>query len=197
MGLDEVYVNLYDKYFASGEMNFWVNDKLKKNLQEYADRLRKSLIGKTGPNLIMLDADLKPRSLHALNNRYTILYIFDPDCGHCKEETPKLVSFYNKNKAKFNLEIFAVSADTSMAKMKDYIKTMNMKWVTVNGPRTSTGPYQDHYDAITTPALFILDNKKKIIAKKLAAEKLEDFFIQYEKFHKPSESDKVKTKSQP
>ncbi len=30
MGLDEVYVNVYDKYFASGEMNFWVNDKMSK-----------------------------------------------------------------------------------------------------------------------------------------------------------------------
>ena len=47
MGLDEVYVNLYDKYFATGEMDFWVNDKLKKNLKEQADRLRKSLVGKT------------------------------------------------------------------------------------------------------------------------------------------------------
>jgi hypothetical protein len=60
MGLDEVYVNLYDKYFATGEMNFWVNDKLKKNLKDQADRLRKSLVGKIGPNLIMQDANFSP-----------------------------------------------------------------------------------------------------------------------------------------
>lgn len=185
MGLDAVYVNVYDKYYASGEMDFWVNGKLKQNLKEFADRVRKSLLGKTGPNLIMLDANLKPRSLHDIKSRYTILYIFDPDCGHCKEETPKLVDFYNKNKTRLGVEVYAVSADTSMAKMKDYIRDMNMKWITVNGPRTYVGPYQDHYDAITTPSLFILDNKKKIIAKKLPAEKLEDFFAQYERFHKP------------
>lgn len=191
MGLDEVYVRLYDKYFASGEMDFWVTDKLKKNLKEYADRLRKSLIGKTAPNLMMQDANFKPRSMYDIKTKYTIVYIFDPDCGHCKTETPKLVDFYTKDKTRFNLEVYAVSTDTSMAKMRDYIKTMNMKWVTVNGPRTYGGTYADLYDAVTTPSLFVLDDKKKIIAKKLPVEKLEEFFVNYEKFQK-TKSEKLK-----
>jgi peroxiredoxin len=182
MGLDEVYVNVFDKYYGSGEMDFWVNDKLKKNLKDHAERLRKSLVGKKAPNLIMQDANRKPRSMYDIKSKYTILYIFDPDCGHCKEETPKLVSFYDKKK--FDVEVYAVSADTSMAKMRDYIREMKMKWITVNGPRTYVGPYQDLYDAVTTPSLYVIDDKKKIIAKKVPADKLEDFFAQYEKFQK-------------
>jgi thiol-disulfide isomerase/thioredoxin len=185
MGLDEVYVDLYDKYFATGQMDFWVNEKLKKNLKDQADRLRKSLIGKTGPNLIMLDSQLKARSMYDIKNKYTILFIFDPDCGHCKEETPHLVSFYNNSKKKFDLEVFAVSADTSMAKMKTFIKDMKMEsMITVNGPRTYVGSYQDLYDAITTPSLYILDSRKKIIGKKIPTDKLEDFFTQYERTEK-------------
>ncbi|MEJ7643994.1 MAG: thioredoxin-like domain-containing protein [Chryseolinea sp.] len=190
MGLDEVYVNLYDKYFGSGEMNFWVNEKLNKNLKEHADRLRKSLVGKQGANLIMQDSNLKRRSMYDIKNKYTVLFIFDPDCGHCKEETPKLVSFYNKKK--YDVEIFAVSADTSMQKMRDYIKDMHMPGITVNGPRTYVGPYLDLYDAMQTPSLYILDRTKKIIAKKVPAEKLEDFFAQYEKFEKLKAADKPK-----
>lgn len=189
MGLDEVFVNVHDKYFASGQMDFWANAKLKKNLKEHADRLRKSLVGKKAPNLIMQDANFKPRNMYDIKNKYTILYIFDPDCGHCKEETPKLVAFYERKK--FDVEVFAVSADTSMAKMRDYIRDMKMKWITVNGPRTYVGPYQDLYDAITTPSLYVIDGDKKIIAKKVPAEKLEDFFTQYEKFQK------AKTPAQP
>lgn len=182
MGLDAVYVNVYDQYFASGEMDYWVNAKLKKNLKDHADRLRKSLVGNKAPNLIMVDANNKPRSMYDIKNKYTILFIFDPDCSHCKEETPKLVSFYDKKK--FDVEVYAVSADTSMAKMRDYIRDMKMKWITVNGPRTYVGPYQDLYDALTTPSLYVIDDKKKIIAKKVPADKLEDFFTQYEKFQK-------------
>lgn len=183
MGLDKVYVHIYDKYFASGEMDFWANDGMKKNLKDHADRLRKSLIGNIGANLIMQDAKLQPRSLYDLKNKYTIVYFFDPDCGHCKTETPVLVDFYTNNRAKFNLEVFAVSADTSMQKMRDYIKEMKMQWITVNGPRTYVGHYQDLYDSMQTPTIYILDEKKRIIGKKLPAEKLEDFFINYEKFH--------------
>lgn len=190
MGLDEVFVNLFDKYFATGEMNFWANDKMKNNFKEHADRLRKSLVGKTAPNLIMQDSNFKPRSMYDIKNKYTILFIFDPDCGHCKTETPKLVSLYKKKK--FDLEVYAVSADTSMQKMKNYIKEMNMPWITVNGPRTYVGPYQNLYDAQTTPSLYVLDTKKKIIGKKIPADKLEEFLTHYEKFQKEKEAARLK-----
>jgi thiol-disulfide isomerase/thioredoxin len=189
MGLDEVYVHLNDTYFASGEMNFWANAQMRKNLSDHADRLRKSLIGQKGANLIMQDLNMKPRALYDIKNKYTVLYIFDPDCGSCKKETPKLVDFYNKKK--FDVQVYAVSADTSMVKMRDYIKEMNMKWITVNGPRTYVGPYQDLYDANTTPTLYVLDNQKKIIGKKIPAEKLEDFLTQYEKIQRLRASGKL------
>ncbi len=189
MGLDEVFVHLNDTYFASGEMDFWANAAMRKNLKDHADRLRKSLIGQKGANLIMQDINLKPRELYAIKNKYTVLYIFDPDCGSCKKETPKLVDFYNMKK--WDVEVFAVSADTSITKMRDYIKEMNMKWITVNGPRTYVGPYQDLYDANTTPTLYVLDGQKKIIGKKIPAEKLDDFLTQYERVQKRRASDKL------
>ncbi len=182
MGLDEVFVYLNDTYFASGEMDYWANETMRKNLKEQADRFRKSLIGQKGANLIMQDSNFQPRALYDVKHKYTILYIFDPDCGACKKETPKLVDFYNKTK--FDLEVFAVSADTSMAKMRNYIKDMHMKWITVNGPRTYVGPYQDLYDANTTPTLYVLDSQKMIIGKKIPSEKLEDFLTQYEKIQR-------------
>jgi len=191
MGLDAVYVALYDKYFASGEMNYWISDPVKKNLKDYAEKLRPSLVGKTGANLVMQDQHLQPRSMYDIKNKYTILFIFDPDCSHCKEETPKLVDFYNKNKAKFDMEVFAVSADTSMAKMRKYIKDMKMPWITVNGPRTYVPQhYSELYHSDTTPALYILDRKHKIIAKKLPVKQLEDFFIKHEKFLQATQTKK-------
>lgn len=183
MGLDAVYVGLYDKYIASGEMNYWITDAVKKNTKDYAEKLRGSLVGKTGANLKMQDQNLQPRSLYDIKNKYTILFIFDPGCGKCKEETPLLVDFYNKNKVKLDIEVFAVSIDTSMAEMKNYIKTMKMPWITVNGPRTYlTKHHTELYHADTTPSLYILDNKHKIIAKKLPVNQLEDFFSKHEKF---------------
>ena len=182
MGLDEVYVRLIDKYFVSGDMDFWISESLKKSVKEYADKLRVSLIGNTGANLIMQDQNFQKKSLYDIKKKYTILYIFDPDCGHCREESPKLVDFYMKNKVKFNLEVFSVSADTSMQKMRDYIKEMKMTWITVNGPRSYVGQYAKLYYAETTPSLYVPDDKKKIIAKGLPVTQLEDFLTNHERF---------------
>ena len=152
--------------------------------------MRKSLL-EIQRELIMQDANSRPRSMYDIKNKYTILFIFDPECGHCKTETPKLVSLYKKKR--FDLEVYAVSADTSMQKMKAYIKDMNMPWITVNGPRTYVGPYQNLYDAQTTPSLYVIDTKKKIIGKKIPADKLEDFLTHYEKFQKDKQAAKLKT----
>lgn len=184
MGLDEVFVRIFDKYYASGEMDFWVNATMKKTMKDYADKLRHSLVGKTGANLVMQDQNFQKRSLYDIRKKYSLIYFFDPDCGHCKEETPRLVNFYNLKKEAFNLEVFAVSLDTSMVKMRDYIKTMKMPWITVNGPRSYQGSLFDHYYAETTPMLYILNDSRKIIAKGLPAERIEEFLANYEKFEK-------------
>lgn len=182
MGLDEVFVNVYDTYFKTGEMDYWANSKMKENMKEHADKIRSSMIGRTGANLIMQDQNLQPKSMYDIKNKYTLLFIFDPDCGHCRQETPKLVEFYNKEKGKFNLEVFAVSLDTSMQKMRDFIKEFKTTWITVNGPRSYLKVHvQKLYHADTTPTIYILDDKKKIIAKKLPVEKVEDFLTKYER----------------
>ncbi|WP_165823866.1 DUF5106 domain-containing protein [Pseudochryseolinea flava] len=187
MGLDAVYVDIYDKYVATGEMDFWMNDSHKKNVKEYAERLRTSLIGKVGANLVMQDLNLQPKSLHAMKNRFTILFIYDPDCGHCKKETPKLVSFFEQNKTKYDVGVYAVCLDSSLVKMKKYITEMKLGGFTnVNGPRTYTKPYNQLYDAVTTPSMFILDENKKIIGKKFPTENLENFFANYVKYHPAS-----------
>jgi hypothetical protein len=67
--------------------------------------------------------------------------------------------------------------------MKNYIKEMKTPWITVNGPRSYLPKhYSELYHSDTTPAIYILDNKRKIIAKKLPVSQLEDFFMKHEKF---------------
>jgi peroxiredoxin len=185
MGLDQVFVNLYKKYFASGEMDYWANASLKKSFKELAEKISRAQIGTIAPNLMMQDVNLQLRSLYDIKKKYTIVFFFDPDCGHCRQESPKLVDFYNKSKAKYDLEVFAVSSDTSIKKLKDYIKEMKMTWITVDGPRSYLPEhYTKLYYAESFPAIYILDDKKKVIARKLSVEKIDLFLTNYEKFKK-------------
>jgi thiol-disulfide isomerase/thioredoxin len=179
MGLDEVYVKLYDKYIATGEMDYWLDRKAKQNIKEYVDKVRLSLIGNTAPNLIMQDQHLKPRSMYDIKSKYTVLFFFRPSCGHCREEVPKLVEFYNKNKKALDVEVFAVDTDTSLQEMKKYITEVKAGWITVNAPRTYVGHFSKFYHADLTPTIYVIDEKRKIIAKKLNVDQLEDFLTRY------------------
>lgn len=182
MGLDEVFVDLYDKYFKTGDMDFWTNAKMKEQMKEHADKIRSCMLGRPGANLIMQDENLQPRSMYDIKSKYTILFIFNPDCGHCREETPKLVEFYKQSKTRLNFEVFAVSTDTSMKKMRDFIKEFKTPWITVDGPRSYLKVhFQKLYHSDTTPTIFILDDKKKIIAKKLPVKQLDEFLTRHEK----------------
>ena len=179
MGLDAVFVMLYDQFFANGEMDYWANDQLKENLKNRADQLRGSLIGQPAPNLIIQDLDNKPRALEAVESKYTVIYFYDPDCGFCKKETPKLRDF--SNTTKFDVSIYAVCADSSIAKMTTYIEDMEIDhWINVNGPRTYNQHYKNVYDADTTPTIYVLDERKRIIAKNIAAEKIQEFLDNFE-----------------
>lgn len=195
MGLDQVFVNLYDQYYATGKMDFWVNAQLKKNLKETADRIRSSALGKKSNNLILQDTQGNMRSLHNMANKYTIVYFFDPDCGHCRKETPRLVDF--KNKTKYDVGVYAVAADSSIKNIKKFVTEMKMeKFVTVSYYYSAVGHYRELYDAETTPTIYVLDREKKIIARKLpSVDDIEPFLNQYERFQQ--NKTKAPTKSSP
>ncbi|MEM7297505.1 MAG: redoxin domain-containing protein, partial [Bacteroidota bacterium] len=179
MGMDEIYVHIVDTYFMTGEMDYWANETLKNNLKSTADKLRSSLIGMKAPDLILQDLDEKPQALSALENKYTIIYFYDHDCGHCKKETPVLKSTVDS--LSYDIGVYSVSADSSMTKMKDYITKMGLEnWVNTNGTKTYSVNYQNVYDAYTTPTIYVLNEEKEIIAKKISAKQIGEVITQYE-----------------
>lgn len=181
MGLDEVYVNLVDKYIATGEMDYWLDKKTVKNIVDDVDKVRRAMIGRIAPKMVMQDENFERRSLYDLKTKYCVIYFFRPSCGHCREETPKLVRFYNQHKDRFDLEVFAVSTDTAMNELRSFIKEMKMEWITVCGLRTySDQHFSKSYYAERTPTVYILDAQKKIIARRLDVDQIEEFLVNYE-----------------
>jgi len=77
--------------------------------------------------------------------------------------------------------VFAVNTDTSLEKWKKYIVDNDLKWINVNGTRSISPDYHQLYDIRTTPTLFLLDEKKRIIAKRLKTEQLIPFLENYHK----------------
>ncbi len=179
MGYDAILVHFADKYYSKGKAN-WLNTDVLKNILEEAAKRKNTLIGMKAPNLIMQDMDMNPNSMYEINKKYTLVYFWDPKCGHCKEETPKLIDFYTKNAKNLNLEVYAVCTDTNMMEMKTYIDDHKMNWINVNGTRSYTQDFHELYNVYSTPFIFLLDENKTILAKQIRSEQLLEFITQYE-----------------
>lgn len=171
MGQDAVFVHIVDKYFDDPRMS-WMNKTVRQNLINRANTLRPILLGKPAPEMILIDTLQTPRSLYSVKTKYTLIYFWDPECSHCKKETPLLKKFYDEYRDLYEVEIYAVCMDTSWKSMKQYIIKNNMNWINVNGYYSMTPDFRELYDVHSSPVMYLLDEKKTIIAKRILTDQI-------------------------
>jgi len=175
MGMDAVFVHMAKTYYTP-EIAYWVDEVQLFKIKERAKVLEPILLGKKVRNLTLADVNNKYQSLYNITADYTILYFWDPDCGHCKKVTPLLKEYYEKPKAT-TLEIYAVCTEVEMDKWREYIKENELKWINVADPELKNN-FRYEFDITTTPQIFLLDKEKRIIAKRIEVETLEKIMEQ-------------------
>ncbi len=176
MGFDKIFVHMADKYFIEETVKE-ENKDIAIIISERAQKIKPLLIGKTAPTLILLDTNNQLSTFQSFTNQFTLIIFWDYHCGSCKKEITELKKLYNSKK--FDLEVFAVCTDTSLSKWKEFIIEQKLNWINVNGTRSVTQDYHQLYDIFSTPVIYLLDEKKKIIAKKIQSSQIEDFLDNY------------------
>jgi thiol-disulfide isomerase/thioredoxin len=206
MGMDKVFVYMFDKYYCSNgpdgkPLATWVKPEKIAETCEKMPIQKKLVMGVKPPNLILRDStDVNWKDFYSLKSEYTILYFWDPECGHCKKITPKLETLYKEKFRDRNIEIFAVgkAVGEDFPKWKKFIKDNNLTFINVgvtdklfNDASDKSNNqaklhellrhttieslnYQTTYDIFSTPRAFVLDKDKKIIGKNLSISQLED-----------------------
>jgi thiol-disulfide isomerase/thioredoxin len=183
MGQDAVMVKIADDIYLSGKAD-WVTNEFKADLRKQIDLIRPNLIGKKAENMVMDSYKGIFVSLYDVEKEFTILYFWEPDCGHCKEATPKLKAYYDKPKD-YGIEVFAVCTTSDKTKWTKYIEDNKLTWINGWDPKRSSH-FDYYYNVQSTPTVYILDKNKKIIAKKLAVEEIGPFIENYRKYFKKS-----------
>jgi peroxiredoxin len=176
MGMDAVFVHMAKNYYLNGKA-YWVDTSVQNKIRDRARILEPILIGKQAPNMWLTDSSGRMYTLDGFKAKCTILYFWDPNCGHCQKETPKLYEFWEKNKAR-GIDVFAVTIDRKPDDWKKYIREKKLNWLNVWDSHTVTD-FKNVYDIYSTPVIYILDEKKKILAKRIGVEQLPDFFDNY------------------
>jgi peroxiredoxin len=173
MGMDAVFVDLAENYYLSGDA-FWADDETIEKITDRVQRIKPNLIGKKAPMMLLMDTTMQPVNAHSIPAEFTVLYFYDPDCGHCKTKTPMLRDLYNEKLKDMGVEVIAANIKKDVDKWKKYIRDQKLNWVNLSDPNMRSN-FRYEFNIETTPQLFILDAEKKIIAKKLDVEQIEDF----------------------
>jgi len=193
LGTDGLYVHLVEKYWLTRQIEVSDTATLT-SLRERVQTLKPLLTGKVLPNFSVQDTLGRFRSLNDINAAYTVVFFYDPECGHCRESAPKLRQFYEANKAK-GLQIFAVAVQNSPEKWNQFIREFKLQKL-MNGYGPSAGiDYKRRYDVYSTPTVYVLDRSKKILARRLPIEDLEGYFDFLQRQQKPAPAKPAPTKA--
>ena len=166
MSQDQVFVFLYDQYFSQLK----IKDLDKRNLaliQEKAERLRRLALFNLAPNFKLNDSI----DLHSIESEYTVLFFYDHDCDLCQQEMRDLDSICTQHP-----EIMVLAIDMNPESSGGFE-------IRPQGNGDLKSPLQDRrianpaeliglYDIETTPLIYVLDQDKRIIAKKIRARQI-------------------------
>jgi len=192
MGMDAVYIHIADRYYLP-EAD-WSDPEFIEKLKERVEKAKPTLIGQkaTDIQLVRINADhfiaatddeeLKKNpyigtffNLYDIVSPYIILYFWEADCGHCKTATPKLYEVYKRLKEK-DVEVVAINmlgGEEGKVKWINFVNDHGLyDWINCWNPYDFE--FKKIYDISSTPALFVLDKDKKIIAKRIDPEQAEE-----------------------
>ena len=179
MGMDAVFVHEVEQYYMTGKA-YWVDSV---NIQKIVHRgmtLKPLLLEKPSPPIIMQDTSDKNISLYEVKSKYTILVFWDPDCGHCQKVLPKLKEAYDKTLKSKGVMVYAVDIEDDATKWKKFIIDKKMDWINCHD-KYKQYYLRQLYDIYSTPVIYLLDENKKIKAKRIDVDQLDGFIDHLEK----------------
>jgi thiol-disulfide isomerase/thioredoxin len=192
MGMDVVYFHIAEKYYIPDAS--WSSRDFLSKLQENLEKNKPTLIGQTAPNLAMRQIPAEHFSmaledtiikqdphigndffLHDIDARYTILYFWEADCGHCKTATPALQEVHSRLKDK-GVEVVSVHVINTIEGKELWVDFVNehgmYDWINCWSPYSND--FRRLYNLQSYPQLFVLDQEKKIVAKRITPEQAEN-----------------------
>ena len=152
-------------------------------MTDRAYSLMANLIGAPAQNLLLVDSNEHPKPLYDIKAPYVVICFWDPTCSHCKEVVPRLDSIYQRKWKQLGVVIYGVMVDGGKPAWTNYIRDNNLKdWIHVYETQAQRDSiyaagqpnFRQLYDVYQTPILYLLDKDKRIIAKKLSFDQIDE-----------------------
>lgn len=192
MGLDVVFLHLFEKYYLTNQVT-WLSEKDRELVYNRAYSIMGNIIGDKAAELNLLDTLDQKTNLYNIRSTYTILAFWDPDCGHCREQIPVMDSLFRTKWQQRGITLIGILTDsvrTDKSKLpavkenwKQFIQKHQLKgWLhwyqsfemREEEKKNNKPGFRQYYDVFQTPTLYLLDQDKRIIAKKINPQQLDE-----------------------
>ena len=120
--------------------------------------------GQQAPDFVIRDVEGKNHQLSMLEHSYVLVLFWSSTCQACSKLMPELNDWY-LSENNFDLEVVAVSIDTSAVSFEHSHQQLNPAWITVHDPLGWNGKLSSDYNIYATPSLFLLDQERTILSK--------------------------------
>ena len=174
--MDKVYVHIGRKYYCGTTKPEWIDQEQLDKICENVNDLSYSLCGQYAQNINLQDIKTGlPISLYGIKSRFVVVYFWDPTCGNCTKNSKKLVPVYEKWKGK-NLEIFGICSKSidEIGECKKKIEEVGMNWINTTDKSYPLAVVKKMYDVKVNPFIYLLDQEKKIMYKRLDPEQVDE-----------------------
>ena len=157
--LEQVQIHLADQYLdESCEAD--IVDLVLSRMEGY-----KTMVpGHQAPDFVIRDMVGKNHQLSKLDFPYVLVMFWSSTCEHCHEMLPELHEWYLHENS-INMEVVAISIDTSAANFKHFTDVFDPEWITSHDPLGWNGKVPGDYFIYATPSLFLLDQDRTILAR--------------------------------
>ncbi|MFK7899804.1 MAG: thioredoxin-like domain-containing protein [Cyclobacteriaceae bacterium] len=171
MGMDKVFHHIGQSYYLDTPA-WWADSALTQKIKERVIKLKYNLIGNRAIPFVMADSSGRKYSLYETRAEYTVLFFWSASCGHCKKTAPLLKDLYDQFKEK-DVEVIAINIDKKEKEWKSYLKKHDYGWINIADGQNKTN-FRTYYNIDSTPIIYLLDNQKKIVAKRIDVDTLEE-----------------------
>ncbi len=182
MGQDKVFLYLFNEFWSKGDTTF-LNPASRKMIFDRAYSIIANQIGNPAPEINLKNINGKNTSLYSINAKFTIVAFWDPNSGYCKEQIPRIDSMYKAKWKALGLKVYSVYVyDDNLPAWKKFINEKELfDWTHVYKTKAARDlevknnqpGFRQLYDVRVIPTIYLLDEKKRIIAKQLSLEQFD------------------------
>jgi len=125
---------------------------------------KKMIPGEQAPDFVLRDVEGKTHQLSRMTHPWVLVMFWSSTCEGCRRLMPELHQWYLMENT-LNMEVVAISIDTSAANFEYMYKQLLPKWITSHDPLGWHGKIPSDYHVYATPSLFLLDRQRNIVAR--------------------------------